>query len=59
MKSIVKPLSKDNISRELEQFDYEIVSIAYLGEDSSRKVPVLYSTATKSWLCWEVRPVDT
>ena len=39
MKSTVKPLPKDNISRELEQYDYEIVSIAYLDETEAKKSP--------------------
>ncbi len=39
MKSAVKILSKDKISRELEQYDYEIGSISYLNETSNKKSP--------------------
>lgn len=39
MNSIIKNLSMDKFSQELEQLDFEIVSVAYLNGDTSKKSP--------------------
>ncbi len=40
MKTTIKILSKDSISRNLEKFNFNITSIAYLNEDTNKKSPV-------------------